>query len=237
MTKECNEEEEDGEDGENGAPHILAALQALPLFEEVFLRMQATNISIVDGLIEQMESDLLHELVELERTPVASAMTVSAMSQMWMFAVYELLRTWRQRIQVLLRIADRVATLVPERREAFLAEQALTIGGGHGDASLALDLQRSAVMDLVDEGAVARLRDAYLAIEPVFRRVESLRITLAKHEIPKANGLVAFAPGYGRIDYLTGSIYWQIDLKDNTVDVINRRAVADELRRVRVSET
>jgi len=52
---------------------------------------------------------------------------------------------------------------------------------------------------------------------------------LAKHEIAGTKGakLLAEAPGYGRVDTMTGSMYWQIVLTDGTVDVINRHSLAD----------
>jgi len=217
-----------------GHPHILAALLTLPLFDGLFLRMQATNVSIVDSLIEPMESDLLSELIETERTPIQSAMSVSAMSQMWMFTLYELLRTWRQQVQALLKVADALKGTPREDRSAALEMRAEKIKGSREDGNMALEMQRDNVMRLEDGAFVERLRDSFALLEPIFRRIEAVRVTLAKHEIPKARGLVAFAPGYGRIDSFTGSIYWQIDLKDGTVDVINRRSIADDLRSLNV---
>ena len=54
---------------------------------------------------------------------------------------------------------------------------------------------------------------------------------LAKHEIPKA-GRYALAPGYGRIHMEHGSIYWQVLLGDNEIDIISRRELADECERL-----
>jgi hypothetical protein len=216
------------------APHIHVALLGLPLFDGLYLRMQATNVSIVDRMIEPMESDLLHELIERERTPIPAVMAVSAMSQMWMFAVYELLRTWRQRVQSLLRTYETIRGLARDQQMAALEIEANSVQSAREDANLALDMQRESVLRLGEDGFAENLRVAYSLIEPIFRRIESLRVTLAKHEVPKSRGLVAFAPGYGRIDSFTGSIYWQIDLKDNTVDVINRRSIADDLKGLRL---
>ena len=173
------------------------------------------------------------ELVEAERTPLPAAMAVSAMSQMWMFAVYEFFRTWRQRVQLLLRIHDRVQALPAGKRGAALEHEASRIQSTREEGNIALSMIRSSITDLANEQFAKRLRQAFDKIEPTYRQVEALRITLAKHEIPKSKGLVAFAPGYGRIDYHTGSIYWHIDLKDNVVDVVNRRGVADDLKRLR----
>lgn len=67
-------------------------------------------------------------------------------------------------------------------------------------------------------------------VEPVFRRIEALRMNLAKHEVPKKKGERAMAPGYGRIDYGDGSISWMVDLGENNVDVVSRRSIANQLR-------
>jgi hypothetical protein len=211
-------------------PNIRAALLTLPLFDGLFLRMQAANVSIVDSLIEPMEADLLSELIETSRTPIDSAMAVSAMSQMWMFALYELLRTWRQQVTGLLKIADSVAKVDADKRLATLEAHAGKIKGSRDDGNLAVDIQRENVLRLDDASFVNKLRSSFAVLDPIFRGIEALRITLAKHEIPKGRGLVASAPGYGRIDSFTGSIYWQIELKDDFVDVINRRSIADDLR-------
>lgn len=80
-------------------------LRGLPLLDDLFLGMQAMNVDLVGGYLDELEGRLLEEYVELERTPFQSAMFVSALSQMWVFAVYELLRTWRQRVVEVLRWA------------------------------------------------------------------------------------------------------------------------------------
>ena len=46
---------------------INDALQSLPLFEDLFLRMQALNLDIVDGYIEEVEGQLLREYMEIEQ--------------------------------------------------------------------------------------------------------------------------------------------------------------------------
>ncbi len=58
----------------------------------------------------------------------------------------------------------------------------------------------------------AKLREAIDSYEVIFRRLEALRVSLAKHELPKQHGMPAIramAPGYGRIDEATGSIRWE----------------------------
>jgi hypothetical protein len=216
--------------------NILQALTALPLFDELFMRMQAMNLAIVDQMLEEMETALRRELIEIERTPMEAAMIVSAVSQMWLFALYELLRTWRQRAKKLIKIATRLDGLSAEKRDEILKGEMEAVRSTREDANLALDMQRESISRLRDPHFVDVLKGAFAQLDPIFRSVEGLRMTLAKHEAPKTQGLVAFAPGYGRIDYLTGSMYWLFDLNDGTSDAVNRRAIADELRRLKASE-
>jgi len=211
-------------------PTILSVLESIPLFDSLYLRMQATNIELVDGMIEGMEIDLAREMAMEDRTPIPSVAAVSAVSQMWVFAVYELLRTWRQRVGDLLRIADRVNAEHGTNRQAALVKEAEAIRGGDEGANPAFEMQRSYVLRLEDDGFVTALREAERLLEPIFREVEGIRITLAKHEIPKSRGLVARSPGYGRVDYMTGSIYWEFEVRDGFVEVVRRREIADHIR-------
>ena len=50
--------------------------------------------------------------------------------------------------------------------------------------------------------------------------------------MPKAIGSFGMAPGYGRIDSTTGSIWWQVPLRGNEVDSLTRRGVASECRKL-----
>jgi hypothetical protein len=59
---------------------------------------------------------------------------------------------------------------------------------------------------------------------------EALRMTLAKHEVPRQRGMFAAAPGYARLDMANGSFYWQVELGDNEITLLSRRGLADALR-------
>lgn len=87
-----------------------------------------------------------------------------------------------------------------------------------------------------DPNYVTALDEAAARIEPVFRRIESLRMNLAKHEVPRRKGQPAMAPGYGRISYEDGSLYWMVDLGDREVDMVSRRALADGLRQAVIGQ-
>jgi len=85
------------------AKSLFKILTDLPLFRNPYLNMQAQNIGIVDDLLVQMEVELWREYIDTEKTPFPAIMVVSALSQMWIFALYELLRTWKQMVNDLIR--------------------------------------------------------------------------------------------------------------------------------------
>src|SRR5215469_5495021 len=68
--------------------------------------MQALNLSIVDQFLMGLEYDTLQKLNDEESTPIPEATFLPAMSQMWIFAAYELLRTWRQRAREVLKLVQ-----------------------------------------------------------------------------------------------------------------------------------
>ena len=73
-------------------------MKGLPFFEDdLYLGMQAMNVGVVDSVVTEYEYALLREWFEIERTPTEMALAVSAMSQMWVYGLYEVLRMWRDR--------------------------------------------------------------------------------------------------------------------------------------------
>lgn len=195
---------------------ISELLWTWPLFDNLFLSMQGQNVMLVDFYLRDLELGLLREYIEQERTPVQSAMFVSALSQMWIYAVYELLRTWRQ--------------MVREVQNATASPQA-NAAGTTARPNIAEDIREHQRAKYASEPEFqAEVESAWKLMDPLFKRIDSLRINLAKHEIKGIRGSVAPAPGYGRIDMSDGSIYWIVDLGDNVVDIVSRRAIADKLR-------
>jgi prepilin-type processing-associated H-X9-DG protein len=227
-TEHLGEEEATEERSEN----IYLLLRQLPLFDELYLGMQAMNVGLVDGHVEGMEQSLWELHMEMESTPVPEAMLVSALSQMWIFALYELLRTWRQRTKELVRYATELHSAdEPQRRQltARMKKQLkeagmFAIGGAYIHENAFERVEKS-------DDMLNKLKAALDGLEPVFRKLEFVRVTLAKHEIPKTKGLLASAPGYGRIGTMTGSTTWQVILKDGSLKMISRRDIADDLRK------
>src|SRR5260370_16782726 len=83
-----------------------------------------------------------------------------------------------------------------------------------------------------EKGLGGGIGRGYGGVERMFRRIEALRMNLAKHEVAKTDGVPAIAPGYGRIHILTGSIQWQVDLGGNAVELVTRQDLGDYLRSI-----
>ena len=209
---------------------IREALESLPVLEDLYLRMQAMNIDLIDAYLTGWEHSLLMEYFEKERTPLESAVTVSAFSQMWIFGLYELLRTWRQRALDVYEFARELRSLGKTARTAFVSKKKKQIKAAMALAGSEVFYWPPFERAVKDDKYVESIRKAVDQSERLFRRIESLRMSLAKHEIPKSKGSFAMAPGYGRIDMTNGSMYWQVVLQGNEVDIISRRSIADECR-------
>ncbi len=209
---------------------IRDALQSLPVLDDVYIRMQAMNIDMIDTYLSDLEQQLLQEYIEIEKTPVANALFVSALSQFWIFGLYELLRTWRQRARDVVKFAVELKSLDLAARKRRIAEKkdqikkAVSIDGS--DFFYWSPYEKAAKNAKFAE----TIDNAIDRSELLFRRIEALRISLAKHEMPKNKGSFATAPGYGRIDLSDGSIYWQVVFPNNEIDIISRRAIADDCR-------
>lgn len=58
-----------------------------------------------------------------EKTPLPRALFVSALSQLWIFGVYELLRTWRQRCKDVFLFSEELQKLSGSMRDEHTAEK------------------------------------------------------------------------------------------------------------------
>ena len=210
--------------------NLAWALQSLPLFDDLFLGMQAMNLGMVHEFLLEIERNLLRELLELERTP-PHTIFVSAVSQLWVFGVYELLRTWRQRADEVLIFAVRVSRATGNNRRKLLALKRSQLLGGSAEPLSSRYRWSQFRKAATDTNYGRKLREAIDRHELIFRRLEALRVSLAKHELPKQRGMPAIPammPGYGRIDEATGSIRWEYVLQGREVDALTRRGIAEQ---------
>ena len=208
---------------------IRDAIGSLPLMDDVYLRMQAMNIDMIDSYLMDMEHELLHGYMETDKAPMETVF-VSALSQLWIMGLYELLRTWRQRVRDIIKFTEKISALNSSARDTYIEEKR-----GEIRKSVALEdadeLYWAPYKRIIENSDyVEDILYAFDKSEGLFRRIGALRMSLAKHELPGQPDKIAMAPGFGRIDMTDGSIYWQIILKDNEVDLISRRTIADMCR-------
>jgi len=200
---------------------IHALFWRLSLFDDMYLNTQAMNIVLIDQFITEWEYSLLPEYVEIEKTPLDTAMFVSAQSQMWIFALYELLRTWRSRINKLLKWKSNggiTQVLTNIEQERF---------------NLAAHFRKSHLETLRDDPAFAStLQSDSKLLDGVFAMTTAIRSNLAKHEIQGKENSVSARPGYGRINMWCGALDFELQHKDGSFEYLNRRDIAEALRKI-----
>lgn len=103
--------------------NMYAWSASIPFSDDLWLGMQARNLALVDmGLLRGMEANSLSLYFQHMRTPAMELTFQSAVSQMWIFAVYEFLRTWRERAKHLIKLADEYETVQVRKRAKFVAD-------------------------------------------------------------------------------------------------------------------
>ena len=163
---------------------------------------------------------------------------VSAITIPLHFAVYELLRTWRQRCRELFEFDEHLGKLAGSKREAYITAKKEKLQTSSPYSNDREPFRWKTLEQATnDRGFVSNVRKAFDSSESCFRKIEALRMHLAKHEMPKAPGSSTMAPGSSRIDMMNGSIYWQVFLGGNEVDIISRRDIADSCRELSVDKS
>lgn len=201
---------------------LYQSLSKLVFFsDDMYLRSQAQNLNLVDQFIMLLEYKVLRELFETDSTP-ADTHFLLAQSQMWIFAAYELLRTWRQRASEIIKWHANHAL-----EQKLVSLKARDKAGSHFGLRIRIE-QIEQVLD--DEAIVAELdrqrRHTYIP----FTRLEWVRVSLAKHEVSGNPKQAALMPGYGRINNWCGSLDFELENGKYSMGYINRRDVADSIR-------
>lgn len=194
----------------------------LPFYrDDLFLGMQVMNIGITDPVITEYEYQLLATFIEIEKTPLYEAMTVGAFSQMWIYALYEVLRLWRDRRFDFIKLHKNGG--IELKLKSYETD----------DMNLTLNDRRKQLKKYRDDESFRDEIDyCWEQLEPVYRLIELYRINLAKHVAPGRNNIVPRAPGYGRINMLCGSLDYELIFEKGSYELLNRRDIADRLREV-----
>lgn len=191
------------------------------LSDDMYLGSQAHNLNIVDQFLMPLEYRILRELFETDSTPPDTHFLL-AQSQMWIFAAYELLRTWRQRAKDIVKWHENHGL---EQKLKSLKER--DSSGTHFGLRIRIEQIEQV---LKDETIVIELSRQLRHVHIPFTRLEWVRVALAKHEVSGNPKQAAFMPGYGRINNWCGSLDFELENGKYSMGYINRRDVADSIR-------
>lgn len=197
------------------------------LGDDPFLRMQAVNLDIVDQFLTDLEYRVLRALHQEERTP-PNAFFLNAQSQMWIFAAYELIRTWDERAKDIIKWAKNGG--LQHKLAHLQAEQTDFL---HFGREIRID-QLKAV--LADPTIVSSLDRQIRHIHIQYERLTYIRVSLAKHQVSGKPKSVALNPGYGRINMWCGSLDYAMENGRVHLGTISRRDIADGLRFLHLDE-
>jgi hypothetical protein len=173
-------------------------------------------------------------------------MYVAALSEMWIFALYELLRTWRQMLDEAITYHNQLEPIRDdpkfEEKRKRLREVNKEVKRSASAEEMEEHFYREGFRKVeLDKSYAAYLKIVLDKVEPIFRPIEDLRITLAKHEIPKTYrrgkpAVRAVSPGYARFDTLrmTGALCWYIEKTDDEFDIISRAGIVESILKLRI---
>jgi hypothetical protein len=205
-----------------GAMELSHALGTLHLLgADPFLRMQAFNLSLVDHFIMRLELQLHRARFNEEKGPVTDTAFLSAQTQMWIFAAYELLHTWRARAKDVVKLAkngglqlkaDALGRKLPFEHPArqMRAEQ----------------LRRIIKVPALLDDIACDLRRTHI----LYTNLEHVRVALAKHEISGKPKAVPHAPGQALFNRWNGSLEYEIGYQGAILGTLSRRDIAESLR-------
>jgi hypothetical protein len=199
--------------------HALGSLHLLG--DDPFLRMQAFNLSLVDHFIMGLELQLHRARFNEEKGLAGDTAFLSAQTQMWIFAIHELLRTWRARAKDIVKLAkngglqlkvDALARKIPFEHPArqMRADQLRRI------------IKSPALLDNIARD----LRRTHI----LFSQLEHVRVALAKHEVGGKKNSVAHAPGLALFNRWNGSLEYEIAYEGAILGTLSRRDIAESLR-------
>jgi hypothetical protein len=204
----------------------------IPMTDDIYLGLQAQNIARVEmSVVRRWESEALDEQEADPRSYQGPKYReLMALSQMWVFGLYEFVRTWRQRARLLIQFEEKYNKLaIQAARDAYLKD---IVDKAKNKARLATRFPvyyPEHVAKIADPKFMKSVRAYWDKTEEMYGELSAVRMPAAKHELPKKHGqeaLIADAPGMGLPDPLTGSICWQVLLGDKQTTIM-RRNLAD----------
>jgi hypothetical protein len=205
----------------------------IPMSDDVYLGLQAQNIARVEmNVMRVWESQALDEQQEDPGSYQGPKYReLMALSQMWVFGLYEFLRTWRQRARLLMLFEQKYSELATqEERDAYLEVITLKAKNKARLATRFPVYYPDHVAKIADAEFIKSVRAYWDKTQELYEELSAVRMPAAKHELPKKRGeeaLLADGPGMGVPNRLTGSISWEVVLGDKKKTIM-RRDLADK---------
>lgn len=208
---------------EIGPGDLYEALMSLAGFaENPYLAMQASQLCLVDNTLNALEQEVMcHQLDD--EPPRGKIALLGALSPMWIYAAYELQRTWRQRCEDVIKLAENSGF---DLKAAHLEQD---LGYRHYDRELRAQQLRDAQErpELVEQ-----MRRDLRRTEMGFTTLEFIRVALAKHEVSKKGNKkpIAFAPGLAHPNRWCGSMEYELSSGRAIISYVTRRDIAETIR-------
>ncbi|WP_196363255.1 MULTISPECIES: hypothetical protein [Pseudomonas syringae group genomosp. 2] len=205
-------------------PYALGeALKSLTLFStDMNLVSQAMNLTIVDEFVMALEYDYLRAKFNETSNPYDSIF-LSAQSQMWIFSVYEVMRTWRQKAK----------DFVHTDQNSGLRQKLDNLKRDRGYVNYTALQKAAEVQALIDDPRLVKaLEDDLARTSFLFIRLETLRIALAKHEVRKRPNAMMVGSNVGYMNRECGSLEYQMNSGMMIQGNISRRDIADGVRAI-----
>ncbi|WP_458725456.1 hypothetical protein [Pseudomonas mandelii] len=202
---------------------IYSALNSLMFFaNNLDFSNQAMNLTVVDEFIMDLEYGYLRSKFDETNTPYQS-MFLSAQSQMWIFSAYELMRTWREKINKYLKAADNGGLpLKLKELQKPISYENYTIQRHIDEITLFIENPK----------LVETMRDDLKRTQMLFTQMELLRMSLAKHQMRKRPSAAVQTPTVGFMNRWCGSLEYQINSGQMIICNLSRRDIADGIRAI-----
>lgn len=194
----------------------LCFLQSDPYF-----RTQAFNLDMTDRVLMELEYATLREWSETERTPPQTYF-LNAQSQMWIFAAYELQRSWREWAS---EIKKWSATGGLNHKLVSMKSQAEDF------SHFGIEAKIDQLEEVIAKPELVHLIEAHLDHTYIsFKRLEFLRVALAKNQVSGKQKLIPSMPTHGRINKECGALDYALQNGKYIIGEMSRRDVADAIR-------
>lgn len=167
---------------------LYSWVSSIPMTDDVYLSMQAQNIAIIDmTMLRPLEGMALDEFFsDADRVSGLTLSKLSALSQMWVFALYEFLRTWRQRARTLIHFEDEIARRATDsERAAYMKEITEGVTAKARLVKLAPLFHLEHVAKVGDKEFMNAVREYKRKIEALFREVEGIGCRLRSTRSPE----------------------------------------------------